>query len=66
MKEASGEFSMTVVTIVAVTVIAGVIAFIAPKVAGWVETEWNNVSGTQTTCPNGKVWNGNQCVAKQK
>ena len=65
MKEASGEFSMTVVTIVAVTVVAGVIAFMAPKVAGWIEGEWSTVSTQEQTCAAGQVWNGNKCVPKE-
>lgn len=38
MKEATGEFSMTVVTIVAVVAIAGVIAFLMPSLREFVNT----------------------------
>lgn len=36
MKEATGEFSMTVVTIVAVVAIAGVIAFLMPSLQEFI------------------------------
>ena len=63
MKETTGEFSMTVVTIVAIAVVAGLIAFLAPKVATYIENTWNNV-GANHNCPADQVWNGSACVAK--
>lgn len=37
MKEATGEVSMTMVTIVAIAVIGGIIALLWPKVEGWID-----------------------------
>ena len=65
MKEATGEFSMTVVTIVAVCVIAGIIAMLAPKIGGYIEKNWNQVS-TDHQCSTGQVWNGSKCVDTQQ
>jgi len=48
MKEATGEFSMTVVTILAVVVIAGLVAFLGPKITEFVETKWDEITGTET------------------
>ena len=42
MKEATGEFSMTVVTIVAVVAIAGVIAFLMPSLREFINTTFQH------------------------
>jgi len=44
MKEATGEFSMTVVTIVAIVAIAGVIAFLMPSLREFINTTWQQTS----------------------
>lgn len=63
MKEATGEFSMTVITIIAVAVIAGLIAWLGPRVAGYVQNQWGTMSGANTQdCGNGQYWNGSACV----
>lgn len=63
MKEATGEFSMTVITIIAVAVIAGLIAWLGPRVAGYVQNQWGTMSGSNTqSCPTGQYWNGSACV----
>lgn len=63
MKEATGEFSMTVITILAIAVIAGLIAWLGPRVAGYVQNQWGTMSGASTQdCGNGKYWNGSACV----
>lgn len=51
MKEATGELSMTVVTIVAIVAIAGVIAWLMPSIRQYINNTWqktsNNVINTQ-------------------
>ena len=49
MKEATGEFSMTVVTIIAIMVIAGLVAWLSPKIAEYVHESWDNTKNT-TIC----------------
>ena len=61
MKEATGEFSMTVVTIIAITVIAGLITFLAPKVATYINSNWSNMTADHG-CKSNQVWNGSKCV----
>ncbi len=46
MKEATGELSMTVVTIVAIVAIAGFITVVLwPRVSAWIEQRWNTLEG---------------------
>ena len=52
MKEATGEVSMTVVTLVAIAVIGGIIAFMWPSIQERIDDLWNN----NTDCPNGQRW----------
>ena len=40
MKEATGEFSMTVVTIIAILVIAGVIMVLQDPITEYIENTW--------------------------
>ena len=47
MKEATGEVSMTVVTLVAIAVIGGILAFLWPQVKNRISTLWNK------GCPDG-------------
>ena len=51
MKEATGEFSMTVVTILAVCVIAGLVAWLGPKVSEYVGKTWNSVTNSNACEP---------------
>lgn len=44
MKEATGEFSMTVVTIVAIVAIAGVIAFLMPSLRQYINNTWQQTA----------------------
>lgn len=53
MKEATGELSMTVVTIIAIVAIAGIVAFLAPKVKTYIENTW---TGLSQSCPDGSYW----------
>ena len=50
MKEATGELSMTTITIIAVIAIAGLVAFISPLVRNFINDSWTNMSqkGGQT------------------
>ena len=40
MKEATGEVSMTMITLIAVGVIAAILAFLWPNIQGWIEGEF--------------------------
>lgn len=44
MKEATGEFSMTVVTIVAIVAIAGVIAWLMPSLREYINETWQQTA----------------------
>lgn len=44
MKEATGELSMTTITIIAIIAIAGIVAFLAPMVKNYINTSWNNMT----------------------
>lgn len=44
LKEATGEFSMTVVTIVAIVAIAGVIVWLMPTLREYINSTWQNAS----------------------
>ncbi len=49
MKEATGELSMTTITIIAVIAIAGVIAFVIPLVRDFINESWDNLSKVDPT-----------------
>ena len=49
MKEATGELSMTVITIIAIVAIAGIVTFLVPLVRGYINNSWTNLSGTSAT-----------------
>lgn len=44
MKEATGELSMTVVTIVAIVAIAGVVAWLMPSIRQYINKTWQQTS----------------------
>lgn len=46
MKEATGELSMTVITIIAIVAIAGIVTFLVPLVREYINNAWTNLSGT--------------------
>ena len=52
MKEATGEVSMTMVTIVAIAVIGGILVVLWPQITGWI----NNIFAGQQNCPAGMTW----------
>lgn len=47
MKEATGELSMTVITIIAIVAIAGIITFLVPFIRNYINDSWNNLSTTK-------------------
>lgn len=53
MKEATGEVSMTVITLVAVAVIGAILAFMWPSIKNRINSLWS--SGD---CPNGVTADG--------
>ena len=50
MKEATGEVSMTVVTLVAIAVIGAILALMWPTISNQIERLWD---GGTTDCKNG-------------
>ena len=52
MKEATGEVSMTMVTIVAVAVIGGIVALLWPKINGWIDSVFSDT----INCPTGTTF----------
>lgn len=44
MKEATGELSMVVVTILAIALIAGVVTFLVPLAQNYVQNQWSNIT----------------------
>lgn len=44
MKEATGELSMVVVTILAIALIAGVVTFLVPLAQNYVSDKWSNIT----------------------
>ena len=47
MKEASGELSMTVITIIAIVAIAGIITMLMPLIRNYINDTWSNMSKTK-------------------
>lgn len=59
MKEATGELSMTVITIIAIVAIAGIITFLAPLVKNYINGTW---TGLSQNCPTGSTIQNGVCV----
>ncbi len=57
MKEATGEVSMTVVTLVAIGVIGAIIAVMWPTIKTRIGSLWN-----QGGCPSGQYMKDGQCI----
>lgn len=51
MKEATGEVSMTVITLVAIAVIGAILAFMWPSIKNQISDLWNPGS-----CPSGQYY----------
>ena len=50
MKEATGELSMTVITIVAIVLIAGFVsAVLWPRVSNYINNSWSNLENPKTS-----------------
>lgn len=56
MKEATGELNMTVITIVAIAVIAGIMALMWPSITNTIRNSWGS-SGENACRNSGGVWN---------
>ncbi len=50
MKEASGELSMTVITIIAVSLIVGLLYFMWPTISNRIEKTWTDATDTEEYC----------------
>ena len=61
MKEATGEVSMTVVTLVAIAVIGGILAFLWPNIKDKINDLWGNAGDEQQCEAGGGTWNGQRC-----
>ncbi|MBQ2872924.1 MAG: hypothetical protein IJE89_02885 [Bacilli bacterium] len=51
MKEATGEVSMTVITLVAVAVIGAILAFMWPTIQNSISGLWGNTAGSGSYNP---------------
>lgn len=51
MEKASGELSLTVVTIIAIAGIAALITFLWPTLSGWISNSFGNVTNTSLSIP---------------
>ena len=60
MKEATGEVSMTVVTLVAIAVIGAILAFMWPTIKNRINDLWDPSGGHE--CPAGQYWDGEACA----
>lgn len=66
MKEATGEVSMTVIVVVAISIIGGILAIMWPRIKGTIENAWGN-SGQSSCEASGGSWscddvNGCKCT----
>ncbi len=64
MKEATGEVSMTVVTLVAIGVIGAILALMWPQIQNSISGLWGGVNAnSKSSCEAvGGRWNGTACV----
>lgn len=61
MKEATGEVSMTVITLVAIAVIGGILALIWPSVRNKITGLWGSDA---KKCENGQIWDAQSGLCK--
>ena len=59
MKEASGELSMTVITIIAVAAILGIISIFLPGIMNSIGNNWNQAAGSGISVGSGGTGIGN-------
>jgi phosphotransferase system glucose/maltose/N-acetylglucosamine-specific IIC component len=57
MKEATGEVSMTVITLVAIAVIGAILAFMWPSIKTKIQNLWSGGD-----CPSGQYLKNGKCV----
>lgn len=56
MKEATGEVSMTMVTIVAIAVIGGILALMWNPIKNWIESNFKTAAeNTNSNAPSGEM-----------
>ena len=60
MKEATGEVSMTVITLVAIAVIGAILALMWPTIKNSITGLWN-----PGTCPTGQYYDSNTKTCKK-
>ena len=53
MKEATGELSMTTITIIAVIAIAAIVSFLTPAVREYIKNTWEGLTGVEIADDNG-------------
>lgn len=58
MKEATGEVSMTVITLVAIAVIGAILALVWPNIKEKITDLWN-----PGDCPSGQYYDNGHCVS---
>ena len=56
MKEATGELNMTVITIVAIAVIAGIMALMWPSITNTIKSSWGSTGKNACENQQGCSW----------
>ena len=44
LKESTGELSMVVITLLAIALIAGIVAFLVPMASDYINQSWRNIT----------------------
>lgn len=58
MKEATGEVSMTVITLAAIAIVGGLVALFWPSIRGTLEGLWGGTASSEAACiQQGGTWN---------
>ena len=66
MKEATGEVSMTVITLAAIAIIGGLLAAFWPNIKGTLEGLWGGTSSSQSACiQQGGTWDATKKVCNK-
>ena len=61
MKEATGEVSMTVITLVAIAVIGGILAVMWTPIKNTITGLWGGESAEEQCVHNGGTWKDGRC-----
>lgn len=56
MKEATGELNMTVITIIAISVIAGIMALMWPTITNTIKSSWGSTGKNACQNQQGCTW----------